>query len=128
MTKDMIVLDVVHASNGLLCIGFVHITDEPKASAATSVPIFNDNLVQVLLVMVILVLARQKYRWFLVTYSFFYWAKLLELLSEGGIVGMPGEATNKTKCKLVGGVGKINLIVTYPINSLLDIVTERQVY
>jgi hypothetical protein len=63
-------LDVVHGANCLVGIFFLSVSDKSKATATASVAILDDD-------------------------SFLDGAKLLELLSQGGLLGVPCQATDK---------------------------------
>lgn len=62
--------DVVHGSNSLLRIFFLGVAHEAEATATACVAVFND-------------------------YSFFDNTKLLELLAQSGLLGVPGEAADE---------------------------------
>lgn len=95
-----LLLDVVHGSDGSLGIIFVRVADESKSTAPTSVAIFDHNLIitgsvskleaeSTQMSLLQLDLAKEKT---VFTYSFVNNAKLLELLSQGSLLGMPGKA------------------------------------
>ena len=84
---EMYVLFVVQGLHGGISLSIVRISNEAKASAAAGITIFHHHLrrcKRVLLVMTSAGLSSA-------THGFFDGAKLLELLAQSRVVGMPRE-------------------------------------
>lgn len=97
------VLDVVHGRNSILGIGVLGESNEAETAAASSVAVLDDNLLYPTLEkkrgtpkqighgrMVHLSMRGEGA---VRTYSFLNGAKLLELLSESSLLGVPGKAS-----------------------------------
>jgi hypothetical protein len=88
VTSARDVLNVVHGRDCGISIGFLTISDEPKATAAASVSVFDDDLDGRWLGYCVMVAWQWDY-----AYCFLDSSKLLEFLAKSVLIGVPCEAS-----------------------------------